>query len=139
MLWKDRALYGHLLDTFIYQELRRHACWHDDTITFGQFRNKDKVGRDIVPKSKGLLAGVEVEAAATVTGDDSKGLPKLQEYVKKGLQSVWCYRTVIPLYHLAAICMQCPYPAFGRQKVEEESDRGRMEKYQQSLFPGSRQ
>ncbi|MCP3952447.1 MAG: ATP-binding protein [Desulfobacterales bacterium] len=83
MLWKDRALFGHLLETFIYQELRRHASWHDDTITFSHFRSKDKVEIDIVLESRGLMAGVEVKAGATVTGDDFKGLRKLQESVKE--------------------------------------------------------
>lgn len=83
MLWKDRALFGHLLETFIYQELRRLASWHDDAITFSHFRSKDKVEIDIVLESRGLVAGVEVKAAATVTGDDFKGLQKLHETVKE--------------------------------------------------------
>lgn len=62
MLWKDRAVFGHLLETFIYQELRRHASWHDDAITFSHFRSKDKIEIDIVLESRGLVAGVEVKA-----------------------------------------------------------------------------
>ncbi len=83
VLWKDRALFEHLLETFIYQEIRRHASWHDDTITFSHFRSKDKVEIDIVLESRGLVAGVEVKAAATVTVDDFKGLQKLQQSVKE--------------------------------------------------------
>lgn len=82
MLWKDRALFGRLLETFIYQELRRHASWHEDTIIFNHFRTKDKVEVDIVIESRGLIAGLEVKAASTVTGEDFKGLRKLQESVK---------------------------------------------------------
>lgn len=79
MLWNNRALFGHLLETFLYQELRRQASWHDKSITFSHFRNKEKVEVDMVLESRGLVAGVEVKAASTVTGDDFKGLRKLQE------------------------------------------------------------
>lgn len=79
ILWQDRALFGRLLETFIYQELRRHASWQEETIVFSHFRNKDKVAIDIVLESRGRVAGIEVKAAATVTSDDFKGLRKLQE------------------------------------------------------------
>lgn len=77
-LWNDRALFGQLLETFVYQELRRHASWQDDTVSFSHFRDKDRVEVDLVLESGGTLAGVEVKAASTVTADDFKGLRKLQ-------------------------------------------------------------
>lgn len=83
MLWQDRALFGRLLETFVYQELRRHASWQEETIVFSHFRNKDKVEIDIVLESGGLVAGIEVKAAATVTSDDFKGLRKIQESVQE--------------------------------------------------------
>lgn len=83
MLWKDRALFGRILETFIFQELRRQASWHEETVSFSHFRDKDKVEVDIVLESTGRLAGVEVKAAATVTGDDFKGLRKLQDAAQK--------------------------------------------------------
>ena len=83
MLWKDRALFGRLLETFVYQELRRHASWQEETITFSHFRDKDKVEVDVVLESSSRVAGVEVKAAATVTSDDFKGLRKLQSAVQE--------------------------------------------------------
>ncbi|MGD9579449.1 MAG: DUF4143 domain-containing protein, partial [Syntrophorhabdus sp.] len=62
----------------VYQELRRQASWQDDTVSFSHFRDKDKVGVDLVLESGSTLAGVEVKAASTVTADDFKGLRKLQ-------------------------------------------------------------
>ena len=82
-LWKDRALFGRILETFVFQELRRQASWHEETISFSHFRDKDKVEVDIVLECAGRLAGVEVKAAATVTGDDFKGLRKLQDAAHK--------------------------------------------------------
>lgn len=78
-LWKDRELFGRILETFIFQELRRQASWHEEIVSFSHFRDKDKVEVDIILECAGKLAGVEVKASATVTSDDFKGLRKLQD------------------------------------------------------------
>jgi predicted AAA+ superfamily ATPase len=83
MIWKDRALFGRILETFIFQELRRKASWYEETVSFSHFRDKDKVEVDIVLECAGRLAGVEVKAAATVTSDSFKGLRKLQDAAQK--------------------------------------------------------
>ncbi len=80
-LWEDRALYGQLLETFVYQELRRQASWHEEPLVFHHFRDKDRAEVDVVLESGKRLAGVEVKAAATVTPDDFRGLRKLQSAV----------------------------------------------------------
>lgn len=81
-LWGDRPLFGRLLETFVYQELRRLASWHEEAVAFSHFRDKDQVEVDVVLESEGLVAGVEVKAASTVTGDDFKGLRKLKDAVQ---------------------------------------------------------
>ena len=78
-LWKDKTLLGQLLETYIYQELRKHADWEDEDLTFYHFRNKDKVEVDIIIEKNRQLAGIEIKAAATVTVQDFKGLTKLKE------------------------------------------------------------
>ncbi len=83
MLWNDRAVFGRLLETFIYQELRRQASWQEETIIFSHFRDKDKVEIDFVLESGNRITGIEVKAAATVTGDDFKGLRKLQDAIQE--------------------------------------------------------
>lgn len=78
-LWQDRAVLGQLLETFVFQELRRHASWRDDDIRFHHFRDKDGAEVDLVlERGARELAGVEVKAAATVTAADFRGLRKLQ-------------------------------------------------------------
>ncbi|MBL6968949.1 MAG: ATP-binding protein [Gammaproteobacteria bacterium] len=77
-LWDDRALYGQLLETFVYQELRRHASWQEEPVNFYHFRDKDGAEVDVVMESGGKLSGVEVKAASTVVSDDFKGLRKLK-------------------------------------------------------------
>jgi len=83
-LASDRTLLGQLLETFVFQELRRQASWHEESVAFHHFRDKDGVEVDIVLEGSGQrLAGVEVKASATVTAADFKGLKKLKEAVSE--------------------------------------------------------
>ena len=76
----DRSLLGQLLETFVYQELRRQASWHESLMSFFHFRDKDGVEVDIViERGAQALAGVEVKASATVTPSDFRGLRKLRD------------------------------------------------------------
>lgn len=76
----DRAVLGQMLETFVYQELRRQASWLEEPVAFHHFRDKDGVEVDIVLERGGRqVAGVEVKAAATVTAADFNGLRKLKE------------------------------------------------------------
>lgn len=78
-LWADRPMFGRLLETFVYQELRRHASWRETAINFSHFRDKDQVEVDIVVESEGRVAGVEVKAGSTVAANDFRGLRKLRD------------------------------------------------------------
>ena len=75
----DRTLLGQLLETFVYQELRRQASWHDARMSFHHFRDKDGAEVDIVvERGAAAVAGVEVKASGTVRPRDFRGLRKLQ-------------------------------------------------------------
>lgn len=77
-LMADRSLLGQLLETFVYQELRRQAGWHDTPFGFFHFRDRDDYEVDIViEQGPAAVAGVEVKAAATVRPSDFRGLRKL--------------------------------------------------------------
>ena len=77
---RDRALFGQLLETFVYQELHRQADWHETPTRFFHFRDRDGVEVDVVIERGPLdLVGIEVKASATVTPADFKGLRKLKE------------------------------------------------------------
>jgi predicted AAA+ superfamily ATPase len=77
-LLRDRRLFGRLLETFVFQELRRQASWHDDAIAFHHFRDKDGVKVDIVCVQGDAIAGIEVKASSTVHASDFRGLRALQ-------------------------------------------------------------
>ena len=80
----DRPLLGQILETFVFQELRRQASWHDEPLGFFHFRDKDGAEVDIViERGARALVGVEVKAAATVTAADFRGLRKLREAAGK--------------------------------------------------------
>jgi predicted AAA+ superfamily ATPase len=83
-LTADRETFGQLLETFVYQELRRQASWHEDDLSFFHFRDKDGVEVDIVlERGARLLAGVEIKLGATVTAADFRGLRKLADVAGK--------------------------------------------------------
>ena len=78
-LLDDRATFGQMLETFVYQELRKLASWQQEPVNFSHFRDKDGVEVDIVLESRNRVAGIEVKAGATVTAKDLRGLKKLRE------------------------------------------------------------
>lgn len=83
-LENDRTLLGPLLETFVYQELRRMASWNARDHDFFHFRDRDGVEVDIViERGASALAGVEVKAAASVSAADFRGLRKLREAAGK--------------------------------------------------------
>ena len=80
----DRSLLGQLLETFLYQELRKQASWDEERVNFFHLRGKDGMEVDFVLERKGReLAGIEVKASATARSSDFKGLRKLQDALGK--------------------------------------------------------
>jgi len=75
---KNRARFGHVLETFVYAELLKHTTTAQADYHLMYYRDADKVEVDIViENAAGQLVGVEVKAAATVTEADLRGLKKL--------------------------------------------------------------
>lgn len=80
----DRRLLGHVLETFVFQELRRQASGDRQPHDFFHFREKDGAAVDIViQRGVTALAGVEVKAAATVNDADLRGMHKLRAVTGK--------------------------------------------------------
>ena len=75
----NRPLYGHLLETWVLQELRRQLSGHGQPHVFSHYREKDGAEVDIViERGASALAGVEVKASATVRDSDFRGLRRLK-------------------------------------------------------------
>lgn len=74
----DRALLGQLLETFVYQELRRQASGRTDDLRFYHYRDKDAAEVDIViERGAQQVAGIEIKLTATVRAEDFRALRKL--------------------------------------------------------------
>jgi predicted AAA+ superfamily ATPase len=79
-LLANRNSLGHLLETFVFQELKRQASWRETPLDFFHYRDRDGIEVDIVvSQGAARLAGVEVKAAATVSTADFRGLRKLKD------------------------------------------------------------
>jgi hypothetical protein len=74
----DRQTLGRLLETFVFQELRRQASFGDDDLRFYHFRTRDGGEVDVViERGARDIAGIEVKASATVGPGDFSGLRQL--------------------------------------------------------------
>jgi predicted AAA+ superfamily ATPase len=74
----DRAVFGPLLETFVFSEVLKQVSWMENPCTLWHYRDKDQDEVDIVvEQDTGALVGIEVKASATVTSGDFKGLRKL--------------------------------------------------------------
>ena len=81
-LLDNRNILGHLLETFVLQELQRQASAHIQRHAFYHFRERDRSRAEVdivIERGATALAGVEVKASGTITNSDFKGLRKLKE------------------------------------------------------------
>ena len=76
--WHDRRdRFGHLLETFVLQQLSTQAGWTDPELRFWHYRDKDQVEIDLVLTRGGRTWGVEIKATATPSHADIAGLRRL--------------------------------------------------------------
>lgn len=85
--------YGHLLESFVYNELCKQADWLDENVVFYHYRDKDQVEVDcVVERANGDCVGIEVKASATLSMSDFNGLKRLQALAgKRFLRGVLLY------------------------------------------------
>ncbi len=77
-------LYGALLETFVYNELKKQSNFTDEKLTFSHYRDKDQVEIDIIIENTfDEIIAIEVKAAATIYSKDLTGLKKLRELTKE--------------------------------------------------------
>lgn len=72
-----RDRFGHLLETFVLQQLVAQAGWTDPDLRFWHYRDKDQVEVDFVLTRGPRTWGVEVKATATPSLADISGLRRL--------------------------------------------------------------
>lgn len=74
-----RNRFGHLLESFVVQQLVAQAGWTDPDLRFWHYRDKDQVEVDLVITRGRQTWGVEVKSAVTATPVDGQGLRRLAE------------------------------------------------------------
>lgn len=75
---RDRALFGRVLESFVYGELLKLSSWAEGDYGLYHYRDRDQIEVDLVIEDGGRrVVGIEVKAAATVSGSDLRGLRKL--------------------------------------------------------------
>ena len=95
---RDRM--GHLLESFVVQQLVAQASWTDPDLRFWHYRDKDQVEVDVVVTRGGQTWGVEVKAAATIGSGDGRGLRRLADRCGDDFQTgvlLYAGRDVLPL------------------------------------------
>ena len=75
----QRGRFGHLVESFVLQQLMAQAGWTDPDLQFWHYRDRDQVEVDIVITHGRKTWGVEVKAAAKVAPSDGAGLRRLAE------------------------------------------------------------
>ncbi|MDQ8187682.1 ATP-binding protein [Pelagicoccus sp. SDUM812002] len=83
----ERPRFGHLLESFIVQQLIAQASWSHPQLRFWHYRDKDKNEVDCVITRGQKVWGVEVKLSQSVSLDDAKGLRRLAGYAKNSFQS----------------------------------------------------
>lgn len=79
-LHANRQLYGHILESYVYGELRKMASWVDEPLYFYHYRDKDKVEVDIILETVSQdVIGIKVKAGATIETADFHGLSRLKK------------------------------------------------------------
>lgn len=75
---RQRKLFGQLLESFVFAELRKQATWAEGEYGIFYYRDKDQNEVDfVIENASGEIIGVEVKAAASVSVSDLVGLKKL--------------------------------------------------------------
>lgn len=83
---EDRKRFGHLLESFIIQQLTIQASLLTSKTRLWHYRDKDQIEVDCVLTQGNLTWGVEVKAAATVQSSDTAGLKRLASQAGKDFQ-----------------------------------------------------
>ncbi|MBR9912117.1 MAG: ATP-binding protein [Gammaproteobacteria bacterium] len=78
-LLKQPGDFGSVLESFVYNELRKQAVWIEEPLSFYHYRDKDKVEVDvIIENAMGDCFAIEVKAAASLSAKDFSGLKRFQ-------------------------------------------------------------
>ncbi len=76
---RSRERFGHLLESWVVQQLTALAGWTDPDLRFWHYRDKDQVEVDLVITRGRQTWGIEVKSTVTATPADGAGLRRLAD------------------------------------------------------------
>lgn len=95
---RDRM--GHLLESFVVQQLVAQAAWTDPDLRFWHYRDKDRVEVDVVVTRGAKTWGIEVKAGVSTGPRDGRGLRRLADRCGEDFEAgalLYAGRDVLPL------------------------------------------
>ena len=99
--WRsDRDRMGHLLESFVVQQLVAQATWTDPDLRIWHYRDKDQVEVDVVVTRGRKTWGIEVKASGAIAQGDGRGLARLADRCGDDFVSgvlLYAGRDVLPL------------------------------------------
>lgn len=75
----QRDRFGHLLESFVVQQIIAQAGWTDPDLRFWHYRDKDQVEVDLVITRGAATWGVEVKSAISASTGEGHGLRRLAD------------------------------------------------------------
>ena len=81
-----RERMGHLLESFVVQQVHAQAAWTDPDLRFWHYRDKDQIEVDLVITRGEKVWGIEVKASRSVDSKDGRGLDRLADQCGKDFQ-----------------------------------------------------
>lgn len=95
-----RERFGHLLESWVVQQIVTQAGWTDPDLRFWHYRDKDQVEVDLVITRGRQTWGVEVKSAMTALPRDGRGLRRLAERCGKDFRGgalLYAGESIFPL------------------------------------------
>ena len=83
----ERPRFGHLLESFMVQQLIAQAGWTHPQLRFWHYRDKEKNEVDLVITRGNKVWGIEIKLSQSIAQNDARGLRKLSEAAKQHFQA----------------------------------------------------
>lgn len=98
--FEQRTRFGHVLESYVVQQVIAQAGWTDPDLRFWHYRDKDQVEVDLVLTRGRETWGIAVKASATIDMKDATGLLRLAGQCGKDFRGgivLYSGKAIVPL------------------------------------------
>lgn len=100
-LQADRTLFGHLLETFVVMEIKKHLSWFDEPVRPFHLHAQNGLEIDLLLENmRGELVAIEIKSSASVSANDAKPLKTFAALQSDNLCAgilLYAGETIVPL------------------------------------------